>query len=558
MNGFRPWLGLFGAALLSGCSSGDSSGPALKPCTASGFAVSLAVGEYVSIDPAADSGCAVFPANATGSEIEYLLVTQLAAGVPGQQTGFRLTGDTVHPTPVARRDPGDGTPSPAAAFHTFLRDGDHRRFWGFTPQTTLSLGAAPNPPAAQAGPPAYGSQRTFNVCARLDCSVFENVTATVRALKSKVAIYVDNAAPANGLDSTALDSLAALMDTVLYAVDTAAFGRESDIDTNSVVLVVMTAKVNRLVTASACQTTGFVAGFFLGADIDPAFQSDPRSNKGEIFYSLVADPSATLSCAHTTTEIERIIPITFIHEFQHMISYNQHVLVRGGPGEVLWLNEGFSHYAEELGGRQYASGSPEFSRFTIGNLVNAYEYLDSTRTKFLLPTAGIGSLPERGAAWLFVRYLVDQYSGGTTIAEWNTFTRQLVGTNQTGAQNIANRAGAPFTDIVTEWALTNWVSDLPAFATPTELQYESWNLRGTFASLNSQLPSVFVKPFPLTPTLSTGTATSLQGTLHAGSGFYHRVTQAAGAPAFTTLFSTPGGGTLNASFVPRLNVIRIK
>jgi hypothetical protein len=99
---------------------------------------------------------------------------------------------------------------------------------------------------------------------------------------------------------------------------------------------------------------------------------------------------------------------------------------------------------------------------------------------------------------------------------------------------------------------------LPAFATPTELQYESWNLRGTFASLNSQLPSVFVKPFPLTPTQSTGTATSLQGTLHAGSGFYHRVTQAAGAPAFTTLFSTPGGGTLNASFVPRLNVIRIK
>jgi hypothetical protein len=153
---------------------------------------------------------------------------------------------------------------------------------------------------------------------------------------------------------------------------------------------------------------------------------------------------------------------------------------------------------------------------------------------------------------------VDQYSGGTTIAEWNAFTRQLVATNQTGAQNIANRTGDPFSDIVTRWALANWVSDLPAFATPPELQYDSWGFRGTFASLNLQSSSDFPKPFPLTPTQSTGTATSLQGTLHAGSGFYHRVTQAAGAPAFTTLFSTPGGGILNAGFTPRLNVIRIK
>jgi hypothetical protein len=38
-------------------------------------------------------------------------------------------------------------------------------------------------------------------------------------------------------------------------------------------------------------------------------------------------------------EVQAFVPITFIHEFQHMISFNQHVLVRGGDGEVLWLNE---------------------------------------------------------------------------------------------------------------------------------------------------------------------------------------------------------------------------
>ena len=89
--------------------------------------------------------------------------------------------------------------------------------------------------------------RTFQVCAKTDCSRFDQVGARVRALKTKVAIYVDTLAPAGGLDSTALDSIANTFDQRLYTIDTAAFGRESDIDSNSVVLVLMTNTVNKLV-----------------------------------------------------------------------------------------------------------------------------------------------------------------------------------------------------------------------------------------------------------------------------------------------------------------------
>src|SRR6266702_8426552 len=199
----------------------------------------------------------------------------------------------------------------------------------------------------------------------------------------------------------------------------------------------MTNTVNKLVTAAQCNADGFVAGFFFGADLDPAYQNDSRSNKGEVFYSIVADPAGTLSCPHPASDLQRFVPVTFIHEFQHMISFNQHVLVRGGTGEVLWLNEGFSHYAEELGGRSYAvtpdaqvtmclTGSIE-CRFYAGDLLDAYDYLDSTSTHFLLPTAGIGTLAERGAAWLFVRYVVDKYSAVSTMASWDTLTRSLVG-----------------------------------------------------------------------------------------------------------------------------------
>ncbi len=46
--------------------------------------------------------------------------------------------------------------------------------------------------------------RTFKVCAKTDCSRFDDVVARVRALNGKVAIFVDSLAPAGGLDSTTL------------------------------------------------------------------------------------------------------------------------------------------------------------------------------------------------------------------------------------------------------------------------------------------------------------------------------------------------------------------
>jgi hypothetical protein len=574
-------LSLLGAAA---CSS-DNAGPQLPPCTAAGFAVTLAAaGQYASVDPGPAAGCLVFPANSSGSPVEYLIVPQLATGVPAATSSFQLLGDTIRPAKPSAPAPAPAPSSagdltmlpPAERFHTFLRLGDETRWRGLNPQVAPRGATPARTPAVAAGPPAFGSSRTFKVCARLNCSTFATVTATVRALKSNVAIYVDTTAPP-GLDSLALDTLATTFETKLYATDTAAFGRESDIDTNSVVMILMTPTVNKLVTSTQCAATGFVAGFFFGADLDPAFRTDSRSNKGEVFYSLVADPSGTFSCAHSASQVQRLVPVTFIHEFQHMISYNQHVLVRGGDGEALWLNEGFSHYAEELGGRTLLPnpgatvsnctiGTPPCA-FMGGDLFNGYSYLDSTDKHFLLPSAGIGSLAERGAAWMFVRYLVDRYSGGTTMTLWNAFTRQLLQTSLTGAENIAAHTGASFEGIVTRWALTNWVSDLPGFTPDTALRYTSWSFRAAYSSLHTQNQGVFPKIFPLTPTTSAGSGVSLRGVLRAGSGVYHRIVQAPGEAGFTLLFSTAeftplfdteGRGAIPASLVPRLNVIRIR
>lgn len=537
------------------CSSG--TGPKIRQCTAADAPVTLAVNEYVSIDPATVSGCSVFPATITSAE--YLVVPQLTSGVPNQIATFRLGGDTILPAPSASIQPAAGMGA-AESFHTYLRLGDERRSWGFAPES-----AGPRPRlSATANPPGMNSLRTFQVCAKTDCTRFDRVGARVRALKTKVAIYVDTLAPAGGLDSTALDSIATLFDQRLYVIDTLAFGHESDIDSNTVVLVLMTNTVNKLVTASECNTSGFVAGFFFGADLDPAFRNDSRSNKGEVFYSIVADPAATLSCAHSTTEVQSFVPVTFIHEFQHMISFGQHVLERNGSGEVLWLNEGFSHYAEELGGRSYAAspdgrvtdctiGTTE-CRFYGGDLLNAYEYMDSTSRHFLLPGAGIGTLAERGAAWLFVRYVVDRYSAGNTMNDWNTLTRLLVGTSLTGAQNIANVTGDSFTTVVSRWALANYLTDRGV----PELQYDSWGFHSVYSSLHTQRPNTFKSFYPLNPLMFSGRSVNLLGTLRAGSGIYLRLTQPPVDPGFTLSFTAPNGGPINPATMPRLNVLRLQ
>ena len=548
--------------MLAGTACSSSTAPHFRPCTAADAAVTLAVNQYVSIDPGADSGCVVFPATTT-LPAEYLLVPQLASGVPGQVAGFRLGGDTILPAPSAPAPDQSAELNDAERFHTYLRLGDERRWWGFAPES--ATGAKPEL-SATGSPPGMNTQRVFEVCAKTDCSQFDRVVARVRAVSAKVVIFVDTLAPAGGLDSTALDSIARLFDQRLYAIDTAAFGRESDIDANTVVLVLMTNTVNKLVTASACNAAGgaFIAGFFFGADLDPAFRTDPRSNKGEVFYSIVADPTGKLSCSHSTADVEKFVPVTFIHEFQHMISFNQHVLERGGTGEVLWLNEGFSHYAEELGGRSYAvtpdaqvtmclTGSIE-CRFYAGDLLDAYDYLDSTSTHFLLPTAGIGTLAERGAAWLFVRYVVDKYSAGSTMANWDTLTRSLVGTSQTGAQNITAVTGAPFAKVVGRWALANYVTDRGG--APPELQYDSWNLHSVYAALHNA--NVFRKPYPLVPDSAAGRDVIFTGTLRAGSGIYFLATQPAGDPGFAISFTASNGSKITPAFLPRLNVMRLQ
>lgn len=543
---------IFVSLLIAACKS-DVAGPppVLASCVAAqGVVLTLAVGEYCAIDPAALKAPLKFPANTSAIDsAEYLLVPQSATSTADAAGTFLLGSAAVTPvapfaSPVDFRATRMSTPQ---RFDAFLRRAESSGRFG-SPERMAPAGPARAAPSVAAAPPVVGDMRNFRICGDLNCDSFPTVTAIAKSVQSHIALFVDTMAPA-GLSQADLDSVATLFASKLYAVDTTAFGRESDIDNNGVVIVLMTPRVNRLVTSSECTTTGFIAGFFFGYDITTG--ADSRSNHGEIFYSLVADPSGTLSCAHSVTSIKHLIPVTFIHEFQHMISFNQHVLIRHGPDEVLWLNEGLSHFAEELGGRSFLpTDTVSFSRFVQGDLYNAEQYLLAPTTHPLVDESGVGGLAERGAYWLFVRYLADQLGPG--------ITRGLEFTTQTGANNVAAQTGVAFGVTLNRFALAQWVSDLPGFSPPPELTYTSWGFRTVFASLHSQDTTNFPRVFPLVPTIAGGGAINVSDSLHAGSGYYLRAMQAPSGPSFGVTFTGGGGGGFAGSLVPRLNVIRIR
>lgn len=562
----RTKLPLLVWSLVAAACSSSHMGPTLPNCSsATATQVTLSVAGYVSIDPSTDAGCVAFPANASAIDsAEYLVVPQSAAGAPQDSTPYQLGGAnlTAARFPALQRlyppGPRAARRQVAVQFDRFLRRLGRTHGVSPAPGAPTTQGAAIFTPPATITPPMLDSLRTFTVCANLSCfgpGGTKQVTGKVTTLGKRIAIYIDTLAPAGGLDTASLDTLQQAFDTLLFPVDSSNFGPVSDIDSNGVVIVLMSGVVNALVSRSQCESQGFVAGFFFPPDLDPT--TTQPNNHGEIFYSIVADPDSTLSCAHTAAQLKRDLGGTFIHELQHMINFGQHVKYGNANGEEGWLDEGLSKYAEEIAGRKYLAGgthqdSVVFTDYAINDVFDAYEYLSRPDTAYLLIPFDQGNLAEIGASWLFVRYLVDQFGAGLPA--------KLVQTGMTGSLNVVAQTGSqPFTTTLTRWALANWVSDLPGFTAPPELSYPSWHFRTrTFPSLHTQDPQDFPLPFPLVPPATAGSAVSLSGMLRSGSGAYARALQGPNTTSFALLFSGGNGTAVSGIVTPRLNIIRIR
>jgi hypothetical protein len=341
----------------------------------------------------------------------------------------------------------------------------------------------------------------------------------------------------------------------------AVFGAESDIDGNGKVRMLLTPIVNALAPAASCQSEGYVLGFFYGWDLTQG----TGSNKGEVFYGLTPDPQAQFSCAHSKADVMSRLPSTFIHEFQHMISYNQHRLVRGGSQETDWLNEGLSHIAEELGSRYYeakyppptgrtnpAQLFPDSSQgFIVEDLGNAYDYLAAPSAKSLTLFDTRDCCAERGASWLFLRYLGD-------LRDSTIYTR-LVQTSKTGVANVEYATGETFGKLFGDFGIAAYTDSLPGVprtSIPRQYRFTSRNLRYLFARLNATNPTAFPRAFPIVTT-ALPYGGSLNQSMVPGTSAYFELSTPAG-PGTVALRFAPQSGTFDPKAGAQVGIFRIR
>ena len=581
--------------LIAACSNHDSAtgpqtGPSFtdSPCSVPGT-LQLAVAQAARVD-CGNGGSTVTLA---GNGASYLVVAQFAASlVPDNFVQYHVSSGTAisasitsgmiaklnrATNPFANRVamPPQKLASTRLtkqlAFDRMLRARARRLVtsgsWRRAPQGATLSGSRTTAAAASIRTitvPAVGSIRSFQVLSDPTGSATKTVAARLEYAGSDVLIYVDTLAPANGFTSSQLTAFGQLFDQTLYPIDTAAFGPPTDVDQNGHVIMLMSPVVNALTSASDCANNGYVAGFFDEDDLG-APSSDPNSNQGEIFYSIVPDPNGLSSCPHATDEVDFTVPPTFMHELQHLISFSQHVVVHGSDPEYGWLDEGLSIVAEELGSLYYEQKCPgtacrtnpdqlfpDSSQSFIQNF-----FFDSYTYALLPDTASLtlhsdseDGFSWRGGDWLLMRWLGDQMGAG--------IYRKLDGSALTGVANIENATGQSFPALFSDFGLALFTDSLPGLArntAPAADRFLSRNVRQLWNRyyVTSQGTAPLAYPVQVFP-ISTDTTTAI---MDPGAMSFFRLDTPGNQPTVSIQFAGPAGAALPATVRPQLAIFRL-
>jgi hypothetical protein len=417
--------------------------------------------------------------------------------------------------------------------------------------------AAPSYSAIPSGA-AVGDIVTLNVNADSVCNdpVYHGFRVT--AVGTKSIVLADTLNPSGGFTSADYQRFAAQFDTLIWPLDTRNFGQPSDIDGNGRIAILFTLAVNQLTSPNS---DAFVGGFFFARDLFSATNSPvtgpacPASNEGEMFYMLVPDPNGTVNGnVRRTGFVDSLTTGILAHEFQHLINASRRIYVNTNAQdfEVVWLNEGLSHIAEELLYYQQSGKSPRSNLSDADIRVNSpstyplwkadaaanfsrfLEYLQNPPNNS--PTAGNDSLPTRGSTWSFLRYSVDQVSTNEA-ATWTAYDNSV----DTGLTTIRFALQTDPSTLFRTWALANYLDDT-GYTTDPVYSHKSWNFRNIYSNTYVSLGGYPLVVNPLVD--NTPASTRVRGL----SAAYYRLSVSAGQSAQLT-FSTSGAGGANLSFI---------
>ena len=258
-----------------------------------------------------------------------------------------------------------------------------------------------------------GDSRVFRFAAQ-DGVPSQSFKATVVAVNERVVAWVQDDLRADD-DNIDEDRMQGVIDQFAedYPIVVEAFGTPSDVDGDGRIAVVVTHLI---------QDVG-AGGQFRASSLLPR----RLGGDGNMTDLLWANPVIP----------EESYRSLLVHEFQHLINFNQHVLVRRGISEASWLNEGLSHLAEDL------VVEPPNDNYRL-----VREFLAEPGSVGF--SAGLVTYATRGAAYLFVRSLVDLLGEGVLL--------RLVQTGLRDRDNVEEATGEGFADLMARWAAQLYIS----------------------------------------------------------------------------------------------------
>lgn len=409
--------------------------------------------------------------------------------------------------------------------------------------------------------PALGTTVQLNVNSDDACTNRKNHTARIAAVSNAAIVAVDSGVPTGGFTDAEYASFAATFDTLIFALDTSAFGAPADLDGNGRVLIFFTQAVNQLTPKGS---GGYIGGFFYSRDLFPDDSTSgsplgacPASNQGEMFYVPVVDANQTYNeffADKAALQIELIG--TLAHEFQHLINASRrlYVVQTGNWDEDTWLNEGMSHIAEELLYFHEAGFAPKqnLGLQTVAgnqaalNAINNYQVQNMARLEDYLKAPGINSpyapndsLATRGATYQLLRYALDLSANSNS-----SYLHALINTQNTGMTNFNAVFSATFPNLITavqQQVIANFFND-QGIAIDSKYAFPSWNYRDVIGNgLNHK-----VNPLA-TQTLAGASATTF--TLTGGGAGYGRFRVEAGVTASLTSASGAGNVPSNVTMI---------
>lgn len=603
--------------LLAGC--GSSGNPTGVNTTANVVKVSLTPGQSQVATPNGKVLELDLPAAPSGGA-EYRLAVQSASQTASATTSMELTASapaataSMSPSRFVGPSPGwsgwEGSP-PRWAQRDRWETGFRQRVRALLQRSgALPAGRSGGGLHARAallggGAPAVGDTLHFKFAIKnrssgtLTCQpdssvVPGGITAVVRQVGQR-AIFAADTGDSGDFTASDYQTLSSDADQYIVPVDSAYFGAPADLDHNGHVIILFTRQVN-LLTPKGSST--FEGGFFVPIDLADSTGTSgcATSNEGEIVYLAAPDPTGADGDTISETSAFRNALSVSGHELSHLIRAEDRVIKGGGTFSDLedtWLDEGLAHLAEEVIGLAYA-GQPvrqdlgfqdirasqrdldAFNYFQIDNFSRlAYYMMDPNGTEVLTNSdpGGTASLRFRGFAWIFLRWLGDQYgpAGNGIVAgsdEQRLFQRISTGgpSHERGVQNILDAisqvdgTSVTWDSLLADFAIMPAVDDtIPSLASSLE-EEPTWNLPDIYKGLNSQLSTVpeFSKPYPLAVTTSGFVSGKYAFDVDASAEKYFTFSSSGSAPGLTLRLTDASGGALLAGAAAQVTIVRIR